>query len=180
MPPTRSALPSWQKLAEHQRAVSGLHLRELFARDAGRYDKFSLSTDGMLLDYSKQLVTEETMRLLFALAGECGVEGRARRMFAGERINTTENRAALHFALRADRPVMLDGKDVTRDVKDTLAAMRRFAAGVHAGRIKGATGRAFTDVVNIGIGGSDLGPKLACAALAPYAKSQPRLHFLSN
>jgi glucose-6-phosphate isomerase len=180
MPSPRSALPSWQKLAQHQRAVSGLHLRELFARDAGRYGKFSLSTDGLLLDYSKQLVTEETMRLLLALAGECGLEGRARRMFAGERVNTTENRAALHIALRADRPVMLDGKDVTRDVKDTLAAMRRFAAGVHAGRIKGATGRAFTDVVNIGIGGSDLGPRLACAALAPYAKERPRLHFVSN
>ena len=180
MPSSRSTLPSWQKLTEHQRAASGLHLRELFAGDAARYDKFSLSIDGMLLDYSKQLVTEETMRLLFALAGECGVEGRARRMFAGERINTTENRAALHIALRADRPVMLDGKDVTRGVKDTLAAMRRFAAGVHAGRIKGATGRAFTDVINIGIGGSDLGPRLACAALAPYAKKRPRLHFVSN
>jgi len=155
-------------------------LRELFARDAGRFDRFSLSTEGLLLDFSKQLVTEETMRLLFTLAGECGVEGRARRMFAGERVNTTENRAALHFALRADRPVMLDGKDVTRDVRDTLAAMRRFAAGVHAGRIKGAAGRAFTDVVNIGIGGSDLGPRLACAALAPYSRERPRLHFVSN
>ncbi len=177
---SRTALPAWQRLVEHRRATAGLHLRELFAQDPGRFEKFSLSADGVLLDYSRQIVTVETMRLLAALARECGLETEVRRLFAGERVNTTENRAALHTALRAAGPVMLDGRDVTRDVADTLAAMRRFVAAVRAGRAKGATGRAFTDVVNIGIGGSDLGPRLACEALAPYVKGGPRPHFVSN
>jgi len=180
MPSSRSTLPSWQKLTEHQRAVSGLHLRELFARDPARYEKFSVSMDGLLLDYSKQLVTGETMQLLGALARECKVESSIASMFSGERINTTENRAVLHVALRAGSPVLLAGQDVTRDVRDTLARMGRFVRGVHSGAIKGGSGRAFTDVVNIGIGGSDLGPRLACAALEPYLKARPRPHFVSN
>ena len=180
MPSARSALPSWQKLAEHQRAAAGLHLRELFARDPARFGKFSLSMDGLLLDYSKQLVTGETMQLLGALARECKVESSIASMFSGERINTTENRAVLHVALRAGASVMLGGRDVSQDVRDTLARMGRFVRGVHSGALKGGSGRAFTDVVNIGIGGSDLGPRLACAALAPYLKSRPRPHFVSN
>ena len=155
-------------------------MRELFARDPARYGKFSLSMNGLLLDYSKQLVTGETMQLLGALARECKVESSIASMFSGERINTTENRAVLHVALRAGAPVMLAGRDVTRDVRDTLARMGRFVRGVHSGSIKGGTGRAFTDVVNIGIGGSDLGPRLACAALEPYLKARPRPHFVSN
>ena len=176
----RTALPAWQRLAEHRRATAGLHLRDLFAQDPGRFGKFSLAADGILLDYSRQLVTDETMRLLAALARECRLETEIRRLFSGERVNTTENRAALHTALRAAGPVMLDGKDVARDVADTLAAMRRFVAAVRGGRAKGAAGRAFTDVVNIGIGGSDLGPRLACEALAPFVKGGPRPHFVSN
>jgi len=178
--PTRSALPSWQALVEHRRAASGLRLRDLFAGDPLRFRKFSLSTDGILLDYSKQLVTEETMRLLAALARECELESWIRRLCAGERINATENRAALHLALRSDQPVRLDGRDVTKDVGGALAALGRFVRGIQSGRIKGATRRAFTDVVNIGIGGSDLGPRLACEALAPYTRARPRLHFISN
>ena len=178
--PARSALPSWQKLVEHQRAASGLRLRDHFAQDPERFRKFSLTAHGMLLDFSKQLVTEETMRLLAALGRECGLESWVKRLYAGERVNSTENRAALHVALRAGKPVLLDGRDVTKDAGSVLAAMGRFARGVRAGRIKGATGRKFTDVVNIGIGGSDLGPRLACAALAPYSKAGPRLHFVSN
>jgi glucose-6-phosphate isomerase len=177
---SRSALPAWQKLVEHRRAVAGLHLRELFAQDPERFRTFSLTVPGMLLDYSKQPVTGETMRLLAALGRECELESWVKRLYAGERVNSTENRAALHVALRAAGPVRLDGRDVTQDVRDTLAAMRRFVRGVHGGRIRGATGRAFTDVVNIGIGGSDLGPRLACEALAPHAKERPRLHFVSN
>ena len=180
MPSARSALPSWQQLVEHQRAASGLRLRDLFAQDPARFPKLSLSMDGMLLDFSKQLVTGETMRLLAALGRECGLESQVKRLYAGERVNSTENRAALHIALRAGRPVLLDGRDVTKDAGSVLAAMGRFARGVRAGRIRGATGRKFTDVVNIGIGGSDLGPRLACAALAPYSKAGPRLHFASN
>jgi len=178
--PTRSALPSWQALVEHRRAASGLRLRDCFAGDPARFRKFSLSTDGILLDYSKQLVTEETMRLLAALARECELESWIGRLFAGERVNSTENRAALHIALRSDQPVRLDGRDVTKDVNGALAAMGRFVRGIHSGRIKGATRRAFLDVVNLGIGGSDLGPRLVCEALAPYARARPRLHFVSN
>jgi len=178
--PTRSALPSWQALVEHQHAASGLRLRDLFAEDPARFRTFSLSTDGILLDYSKQLVTEETMRLLAALARECELESWIRRLCAGERVNATENRAALHLALRSDQPVRLDGRDVTKDVGGALTAMGRFVRGIQSGRIKGATRRAYTDVVNIGIGGSDLGPRLACEALAPYSRARPRLHFISN
>ena len=180
MPSTRSALPAWQRLVEHRRAASGRRLRELFAEDAARFRKFSLAADGILLDFSKQLVTEETMRLLAALARECGLETWIERLFAGERVNTTENRAALHVALRSDRPVRLDGRDVTPDVRAALSAMGRFVRGIQSGSVKGATRRAFTDVVNLGIGGSDLGPRLVCEALAPYARARPRLHFVSN
>jgi len=180
MPSSRSALPAWQKLVEHQRAFPGLHLRDLFAQDPARFEKFSLVHGGMLLDYSKQLVTGETMRLLAALARECGLESWVKRLFAGDSVNSTEKRAALHVALRAGEPVRLDGADVTREVKTVLAAMGRLARGVQSGRLKGATGRAFTDVVNIGIGGSDLGPRLACEALAPFVKARPRPHFVSN
>ena len=176
----RSRLPSWQKLTEHQRAIAGVHLRELFAQDPRRFHKFSLTTGGILFDYSKQLVAEETLRLLAALARECELEAWVRRMFAAERINATENRAALHVALRANAPIVFEGNDVTREVAAVLADMRRFVRAVRAGRLRGATGRVFTDVVNIGIGGSDLGPRLACEALKPYAKARPRLHFVSN
>ncbi|HEX9687002.1 MAG TPA: glucose-6-phosphate isomerase [Burkholderiales bacterium] len=180
MPSARSALPAWQKLAEHHRAQSRLHLRELFARDPRRFGKFSLALDGMLLDYSKQRVTEETMRLLADLARACELEAWRARMLAGERINQTEDRAVLHVALRAGAAVRVEGRDVTRDVAAVLADMRRFARGVRAGRTRGASGRAFTDVVNLGIGGSDLGPRLACDALKHCSRSGPRAHFVSN
>ena len=180
MPSARSTLPAWQKLVEHQRANAGLHLRDLLAQDPARFGKFSLEHAGILLDCSKQLVTNETMRLLAALGRECGLESWVSRLYAGERVNSTENRAALHIALRAGKPVLLDGRDVTKDAASVFAAMGRLARGVQSGRLKGATGRAFTDVVNIGIGGSDLGPRLACEALAPYSKPRPRPHFVSN
>ncbi len=179
MPSARSALPAWRKLTEHHGATSRQHLRELFAQDPGRFGKFSLALGGLLVDYSKQRVTGETMRLLADLARECGVEAWRARMLAGEPVNVTEGRAALHVALRAATPVRVDGKDVTREVAAQLAAMRRFVRGVRAGRIRGATRRAFTDVVNLGIGGSDLGPRLACAAL-DRGRGGPRPHFVSN
>lgn len=180
MPPARSALPAWQKLAEHQRAQSRVHLRELFGRDPGRFGKFSLAHDGMLLDYSKQRVTEETMRLLAELARECDLESWRSRMLAGERINQTEDRPALHVALRAATPLRVEKRDITREVAAVLADMGRFARGIRTGRIRSASARAFTDVVNLGIGGSDLGPRLACDALRHFAKSAPRAHFVSN
>jgi glucose-6-phosphate isomerase len=180
MPSARTALPAWQKLVEHQRAQSGVHLRELFARDPGRFARFSLSLEGMLLDYSKQRVTEETMRLLAALARECELEDWRARMLAGDHVNASEDRAALHVALRAAAPLRVDGQEVTREVAAVLADMRRFARGVRAGRIRGAGGRAFTDVLHLGIGGSDLGPRLACEALRHCSRSGPRAHFVSN
>ena len=176
----RTALPAWQKLTEHQRAQFGVHLREFFARDSARFGKFSLTLEGMLLDYSKQRVTEETMRLLAALARECRLEDWRARMLAGDRINASENRAVLHVALRAATPLRADGQDVAQEVATVLGEMRRFAHGVRAGRIRGASGRAFTDVLNLGIGGSDLGPRLACDALKHCARSGPRAHFVSN
>jgi glucose-6-phosphate isomerase len=180
MPSARSALPAWQKLSEHQRAQSRLHLRELFAQDPGRFRKFCVSLDGLLLDYSKQRVTAETMQLLMELARECELESWRTQMLTGERINASEGRAALHVALRADAPVRFEGQDVTREVAAVLADMRRFVRGLRAGRIRGASGRAFTDVLNLGIGGSDLGPRLACDALKHYSRKGPRVHFVSN
>lgn len=180
MSSARSALPAWQKLAEHQRAQSRLHLRELFARDPGRFGKFSLAVDGLLLDYSKQRVTEETMRLLADLARACELEAWRTRMLTGARVNASENRAALHVALRAGTSLRVEGRDVMQDVAKVLAEMQRFVRGVRSGRIRGATGRTFTDVVNLGIGGSDLGPRLACDALGHFSKSGLRAHFVSN
>ncbi|MGH8662331.1 MAG: glucose-6-phosphate isomerase [Burkholderiales bacterium] len=180
MSSARSALPAWQKLAEHQRAQSRLHLRELFARDPGRFGKFSLAVDGLLLDYSKQRVTEDTMRLLADLARACELEAWRTRMLTGARVNASEDRAALHVALRAGASLRVEGRDVTQDVAEVLAGMQRFARGVRSGRLRGATGRAFTDVLNLGIGGSDLGPRLACDALRHCSNSGPRPHFVSN
>jgi glucose-6-phosphate isomerase len=180
MPSARTTLPAWQALLQHRRNIAAIHLRDLLTQDPARFEEFSLALGPMLLDYSKQLLTQETMRLLAALARECGVDSSVKRMFAGERINSTEKRAALHIALRAAHPVMLDGNDVTRDVMRARAAMSRLVHGVQSGEIRGARGRAFTDVVNIGIGGSDLGPRLVCEALGPYATKRLRPHFVSN
>jgi glucose-6-phosphate isomerase len=177
---SRIQMPAWQALEQHRAALAGVHLRRLFEEDPGRFDRLSATGGGILLDYSKQIVTSETMRLLAALARECGLERQIERLFAGERVNTTENRPALHMALRAARPMMLDGADVTREVAAVLRQMGRLATAVRSGRARGATGRAFTDVVNIGIGGSDLGPRMVCDALARDARSRLRMHFVSN
>jgi len=180
MPSARSALPAWQKLTEHQRAQSRMHLRELFAQDPERFRRFCLSLDGLLLDYSKQRVTVETMRLLAQLARECELEAWRMQMLTGKRVNASEDRAALHVALRAAAPVRVEGQDATREVTAVLADLRRFARGVRSGRTRGASGRAFTDVLNLGIGGSDLGPRLACDALKHCSRTGPRVHFVSN
>jgi glucose-6-phosphate isomerase len=180
MPSSRSALPAWRKLTEHHGATSRQHLRDLFAQDPGRFGKFSLALEGLLVDYSKQLVTGETMRLLADLARECGLEAWRARMLAGEPVNVTEGRAALHVALRAAAPMRAEGKDVSREVAAELARMRRFVRAVRSGRVRGATRRAFTDVVNLGIGGSDLGPRLACEALGARGRGALRPHFVSN
>ncbi|HEV7803977.1 MAG TPA: glucose-6-phosphate isomerase [Burkholderiales bacterium] len=179
MPSTLTRLAAWQALCEHHRATQ-FDLRALFASDHARFDRYSIAHGALLLDYSKHPVTDETMRLLVSLAETRGMRDRIKGLMSGERVNVTENRPALHTALRARQPVMLDGRDITQDVTRVRAQMRRFSDALRAGAVKGATGRMITDVVNIGIGGSDLGPALAVDALAPYATRQPRVHFMSN
>jgi len=177
---TRSA--AWSALKDHHRTMRRVHMRGLFAEDPGRFERFSLRAGGLLLDYSKNVVTAETLALLHDLARSAGVEAWRARMFAGEKINVTEDRAVLHVALRnrAGRPMTVDGQDVMPAVNAVLAQMRRFADAVRGGAWTGFTGKRIADVVNIGIGGSNLGPLMAVEALAPYAGAGPRVHFVSN
>jgi glucose-6-phosphate isomerase len=177
--------PTWQALKEERKAWKTLHLRNLFARDKKRAERFSLQMDDLLLDYSKNLIRPQTIRLLLKLAREAGVETLRDAMFAGEKINLTEGRAVLHTALRnrSERPVLVEGHDVMPDVRAVLARMRAFADKVRGGKWKGYTGKPITDVVNIGIGGSDLGPAMVCLALKPYkgnTRGNIRAHFVSN
>ena len=176
----RTQLPAWQALAQHQRTLAGVHLRRLFDEDPGRFDRFSLEAGGLFVDYSKHLVTAETMGLLVDLARQCELQAWIARMFKGERINFTEDRAVMHVALRAARPLALDGRDLTGEVRAVRGKMRQFCDAMRSGALRGATGEHFTDVVNIGIGGSDLGPALVCEALAPYATPPIKSHFVSN
>ena len=181
MPPL-SSLPSWQALTQHVATLKTLHMRDLFAADAGRFPRLSVRLDDLLLDYSKNRVTDETLRLLMQLARETGLEARRDAMFAGQRINVTENRAVLHVALRnrSDRPIAVDGVDVMPEVRGVLEQMKEFSEAVRSGAWRGATGRTITDVVNIGIGGSDLGPLMVVEALKPFARDGLRSHFVSN
>jgi glucose-6-phosphate isomerase len=174
--------PAWQALAAHRREIEATSMRELFATDPGRFERFSLRLDDLLLDYSKNRITAETMRLLVALAEQAGVRREVAAMFAGEKLNRTEGRAVLHVALRnrSARPMSVDGHDVMPEVRRVLEKMRRFSAAVRDGSWRGYTGRAITDVVNIGIGGSDLGPAMVCEALRPYWQDGLSAHFVSN
>jgi glucose-6-phosphate isomerase len=180
--------PAWRALADHAAGPArSLSLRELFARDPGRFGRFSLRAGGsggdpLLVDFSKHLITEETWRLLLDLARERDVEGWRERMFRGEPINDTEGRAVLHTALRnrSGEPVTVDGRDVMPEVREVLARMRAFCEEVRDGRRRGHTGQRLDTVVNIGIGGSDLGPKMVALALEPYAEQGRRAFFVSN
>lgn len=183
MPSALIRSPEWQALQTHQRALAGVKLKELFAADPGRFKAFSLELDGMLVDFSRHFLTRDTLPLLLALARVQGLPAWIARMFNGEHINNTEDRAALHVALRADRPVVSDGQDVTLEVQRVLTRMDGFASAVRGGTHTGFTGKRITDVVSIGIGGSYLGPQLACQALRPYASGATgslRAHFVSN
>ena len=174
--------PGWKALCNHQETSQKLHMRNLFESDPQRFDKFSLKLDDLLLDYSKHRITEETLGLLMQLAREAKIESWRDRMFSGEKINITEDRAVLHTALRnrSNTPVYVDGHDVMPDVNAVLAQMRVFSDKVRSGEWKGYTGKKITDVVNIGIGGSDLGPVMVCDALKPYASPELNIHFVSN
>ncbi|MCL5668747.1 MAG: glucose-6-phosphate isomerase [Gammaproteobacteria bacterium] len=173
---------AWQALLAHQQKLTRLHMRELFQQDPQRFKKFSLAFNDILLDFSKNRITEETLTLLLNLARQSGVESWIEKMFAGEKINVTENRAALHVALRnrSNTPILVDGKDVMPAVNKVLAQMKSFSDAVRGGAWKGYTSKAISDIVNIGIGGSDLGPKMVCEALKPYGKPGLRMHFVSN
>ncbi len=175
-------LPAWKALEAHRAEMAGRHMRALFDGHPGRFDRFSLRLGDFLLDYSKNLVTTQTMGLLFELARQSGVEERRDRMFSGEAINSTEDRAVLHVALRnpSERPVMAGGEDVMAGVRDVLGRMRAFTVAVRGGIWKGHTGNPVSDVVNIGIGGSDLGPAMATEALTPYHPEEMKFHFVSN
>ena len=175
-------LPSWKALQSHYHEASRLQMRDLFRQDPQRFAKFSLRFDDILLDFSKNRITEETFRLLIGLAREADLTGWREKMFTGQKINTTEDRAVLHVALRnrSNRPILVDGKDVMFEVNAVLAHMREFTEAVRSGAWKGYTGKSITDVVNIGIGGSDLGPVMATEALKPYAKAGLHVQFVSN
>lgn len=177
-------LKAWRALKEHYREdLSRRHLRALFKRDPERYTRFSVEAEGLLLDYSRNLVTRKTLRLLERLAREAGVEAMRERMFAGEHVNNTEDRAVLHVALRAERDdPYFDGEfDATAAVHEVLDRMDAFVRAVHSGQYAGhGTGRRITDIVNIGIGGSDLGIEMATGALANYAVPGVRVHCVSN
>lgn len=173
---------AWQALVAHAGTMREVHLRELFAQDPARFETFSLRLDDLLLDYSKHRVTRDTLRLLIDLAHAADVENWRAMMFEGARINFTEHRAVLHVALRnrSRRPIQVDGQDVMPAVNAVLDKMRGFAEQVRGGAWRGATGETITDIVNIGIGGSDLGPLMVCEALKPYQRADLRPHFVSN
>ncbi|HHG88918.1 MAG TPA: glucose-6-phosphate isomerase [Devosia sp.] len=169
-------------LKAHKVRISKISMREMFASDPGRFDSFSATGCDILMDYSKNRVDADVMSSLFALARGSGVEEKRDAMWAGERINTTENRAVLHMALRyqGTEPVNFDGHDVMGDVRQVLGAIREFSESVRNGAIAGSTGKKITDVVNIGIGGSDLGPAMVTKALSPFGRKDLRAHFVSN
>jgi len=178
--PTTTA--AWKKLAAHHETVHHLQMKNLFAEDPRRFERFSIRFNDILVDFSKNRVTAETLGLLIELARECGLPEAIVQMFAGGRINETENRAVLHVALRnrANTPIHADGVDVMPEVNAVLSRMRDFSRRVTSGKWKGFTGKRITDIVNIGIGGSDLGPVMATECLRPYANPKLRVHFVSN
>ena len=175
-------LNSWKALQAHAREMAGCRMLDLFTRDPGRAETFSAEACGLLLDYSKNPVSQETMRLLLDLAQHTHLPAQIDAMFAGRRVNVTERRAVLHTALRnrSSRPVLVEGGDVMPEIRAILERMREATLRIRSGTARGATGKTFTDVVNIGIGGSDLGPLMVTGALRAYASPQLRVHFVSN
>jgi len=173
---------SWQSLNRHSAKMKKIHMKTLFAEDPQRFEKFSRRFNDLLVDFSKNRITEETLKMLFALAKECGLKGAIKNMFSGEKINETENRAVLHIALRnrGNAPILVDGKDVMPEVNAVLKKMKDFSDRVISADWRGYTGKKITDIVNIGIGGSDLGPAMVTHALKPYAKEGLAVHFVSN
>ncbi len=173
---------SWKALEAHATRPQARDIQGLFATDPQRAARYCLEAAGLFLDYSKNPIADETLRLLLALAADSSVPEQIQAMFEGRRINITEKRPVLHIALRNQslRPIYVDERDVMPDVKAVLQRLREFSDAVRNGQLRGVTGKPFSDVVNIGIGGSDLGPLTACCALRPFAQGGPRVHFVSN
>ena len=180
--PELTDLSAWTSLQNHYQTIKDVHMRELFAKDAQRFGRFSLRFNDILFDYSKHRITSETTQKLIQLAKESELQDKISHMFSGEKINTTEHRAVLHTALRnrSNRPILVDGQDVMPGINNVLKKMREFSEQVRQGAWKGATGKPIRDVVNIGIGGSDLGPLMVTEALKPYASKELNFHFVSN
>jgi glucose-6-phosphate isomerase len=173
---------SWKKLKEHYRVMKNRTMVDLFRQDPKRFSRFSVTFEDILVDYSKNIITQETLRLLLGLARECKLKEAIERMFIGDAINETEGRAVLHVALRnrSNTPINVNGSDVMPEVNAVLGQMKRFSNAVISGNWKGYTGKTITDIVNIGIGGSDLGPLMVTEALRPYWKPHLHPHFVSN
>ena len=173
---------AWSALQDHYNHIQNFALRDAFEQDPQRHTTFSLLFNDIFFDFSKNRITGDTLPLLMELAKHAGLAEKINAMFTGEAINTTEHRAVLHTALRnrSNTPVYVDGKDVMPDVNRVLAKMRTFCTAVRSGDWKGYTGKAITDVVNIGIGGSGLGPKMVSMTLTPYSSSSLKVHYVSN
>ena len=174
--------PAWIALAQHHRDVESVHMRTMFANDPQRFEKFSLRFDDLLFDFSKNRINQETLRLLIGLAEQCQLKHWIEQMFCGVPINITEQRSVLHTALRnqSDQPVLVNGEDVMPKVKAVLRQMRSLVEKVHTQQWLGYSGKPIKDIVNIGIGGSDLGPVMVAEALRPYWQGEMQVHFVSN
>ncbi|MEI2740143.1 MAG: hypothetical protein V9F01_15310 [Chitinophagaceae bacterium] len=173
---------AWKELQEHSTQMKSVHLRELFANDKERFKKYSLCLDELVFDYSKNIVTDKTVQLLLQLAGDCRLKEAINAMFNGDLINETEKRSVLHTALRnfSAQPFFTEGVDVMPEVKKVLRKMKLFANAVHSGKLRGYTGKKIKYIVNIGIGGSDLGPQMVTEALKPYWIDDIETYFVSN
>jgi len=179
---SRVDLPSWKLLAEHAEEMKGQHMRALFDGHENRFADFSIKLAPFLLDYSKNIITKDTMQLLFSLAKDCEVELWRKKMFSGEAINRTEGRAVLHTALRnkSQRTIYVNGEEVSKAVQDSLIKMEKFSKKVRKGHWRGYSGKRITDVVNIGVGGSNLGPQMVTEALKQYSDNSVNVHYVSN
>ncbi len=173
---------AWQQLTAHFAKMQEVQMKDLFAADPQRFAQFSQGFEDVLVDYSKNIITADTLKTLLQLAEECGLKAAIEAMYSGEKINATEGRSVLHVALRnrSNRPILVDGVDVMPDVNAVLAKMEAFSKRILSGEWKGYTGKSITDIVNIGIGGSDLGPVMVTEALKPYWQSGMKVHFVSN
>ncbi|MDG1732082.1 MAG: glucose-6-phosphate isomerase [Thalassotalea sp.] len=179
---SRTSLPSWQALQQHAVEMKTQHMKDLFSKDANRFNEFSLNSESFLFDYSKNLITSDTMQKLFTLARDCELEQWREKMFSGERINTTEDRSVLHVALRdrSNSPLIVEGENLTEKIQAALAQIKDFSERIRTGTWKGYSGKRIKDVVNIGVGGSNLGPQMVTEALKHYSDQSVRVHYVSN